>query len=261
MNQKETNEQMRNKRIGEQNYNNQGELMTIIDYRGAFDITVRFEKTKKTKDCRYSNFKRGKVKDNFLPVVTGVGFLGDIDKVDPKDREKGGAYRIWTDMIARCYDKVRYPKYKTYNDCFVCDEWHCYANFKKWYDENFYKIDDEQMCIDKDIIIKGNKVYSPDTCVFVPQRINKLFVNNKACRGEYPLGVCLISGHQGLFAARMKVNNKDSKSTYHHTPEEAFYSYKKMKEQRIKDIANEYKSRIPQKLYDALYAYEIEITD
>lgn len=260
MNQKELNKQMRNKRIGEQAYNNQGELMTIIDYRGAFDMTVRFEDTQTTRDCRYANFKRGKVKDNFLPIASGVGFLGDIEKVDPKDREKGGAYRIWVDMIARCYDKVRYPKYKTYNDCSVCDEWHCYANFKKWYDENFYRIDDETMCIDKDIIVKGNKIYSPETCVFVSQKINKLFVNNKACRGKYPVGVH-YNKNLKLFVAAVKIDNVKSQKTYHHTPEEAFESYKQMKEQRIKDIAEQYKDKIPKKLYDALYAYEVEITD
>lgn len=92
MNQKELNEQMRNRRIGEQAYNNQGELMTIIDYRDAFDMTVRFEETKTARDCRYSNFKRGKVKDNFLPIASGVGYLGDVEKVN----QKNGTMKIFT---------------------------------------------------------------------------------------------------------------------------------------------------------------------
>lgn len=58
---------MANKRIGEKNYNNQGELMTIINYKDAFDMIVLFEKTKTTKQCSYSRFKSGKVKDVFFP--------------------------------------------------------------------------------------------------------------------------------------------------------------------------------------------------
>lgn len=248
-----------NERIGEQKYNNQGQLMTIIDYNGAFDVTIKFEETGSIKKCRYSNFKRGKVKDNFSPSVAGVGFVGNTH-VTEEAHSKGGSYRVWVDMIKRCYDEVRYPKYESYDSCSVCDEWLCYANFEKWYDKNHYNVDDEVMCIDKDILVKGNKIYSPDTCVFVPQRINKLFVNNKKCRGKYPIGVNYNKSLK-LFVAVVKINNNKVRTTYHHTPEEAFYSYKSMKEKRIKEVADEYKGKIPQKLYDAMYAYKIEITD
>lgn len=250
---------LKEKKIGEQRRNNQGELMTIIDYHDAFNITVLFEDTQTTRQCRYSNFKRGKVKDVFLPVIADVAYVG-MDKVPAKDREKGGAYRVWIDMIKRCYDKVRYDKYKNYDDCSVCNEWLCYANFKKWYENNHYNIGNETMCIDKDILIKGNKIYSPDTCIFVPQRINKLFVNNKACRGEYPIGVSYRK-NQNLFTATVKINNEKTIKKYCHTAEEAFYAYKNIKERYIKEVADEYKEKIPQKLYDTMYSWQIEITD
>lgn len=219
---------LKEKKIGEQRHNNQGELMTIIDYHDAFNITVLFEDTQTTRQCRYSNFKRGKVKDVFLPVIADVACVG-IDKVPAEDREKGGAYRVWIDMIRRCYSEIRYDKYKVYNDCSVCDEWLCYANFKKWYENNHYNVGNEAMCIDKDILVKGNKVYSPDTCVFVPQRINKLFLNSAKTRGKYPVGV---SYHKMLkrFTAQLRIDTNKSKVTYHDTAEEAFYSYKSMKE-------------------------------
>lgn len=253
-----TKNSIKENRIGEQKYNNQGELMTIIDYNGAFDVTVLFEKTQKTKKCRYSNFKLGKVKDNFLPVVSNVGFIGDT-VVKKEDHSKGGSYRVWVDMIERCYSKTRYKKYKSYDDCSVCNEWLCYANFKKWYNENYYNIEEETMCIDKDIIVKGNKIYSPDTCVFVPQRINKLFVNNKSNRGKYPIGVTYDMS-TGYFVSIVRENNRNLK-TYHKTPEDAFNSYKERKEEIIKKVADEYKDKIPQRLYDAMYAYKVEIID
>lgn len=254
-----TNQNIKEERIGEQRYNNQGQLMTIVDYNGAFDVTVKFEETGSIKKCRYSNFKRGKVKDGFSPSVAGIGFIGDTH-VTEKAHSKGGSYRVWADMIKRCYDKVRYPKYENYDDCSVCNEWLCYANFEKWYNKNHYNVDDEVMCIDKDILVKGNKIYSPDTCIFVPQRINKLFVKSTSARGEYPIGVSYNKALE-RFTASVKNGYGKTLVTYHSTPEEAFYSYKEMKEEMIKKFADEYKDKIPQKLYDAMYAYKVEITD
>ena len=65
-------------------------------------------------------------------------------------------------------------------DCSVYEGWHNFQNFAKWYEDNYYEIEEEQMHLDKDILVKGNKVYSPDTCVFVPETINGLFVKSNA---------------------------------------------------------------------------------
>lgn len=80
-------------------------------------------------------------------------------------------------------------KMATYKDCSVCDEWLCYANFEKWYDDNYYEVNNEEMNLDKDILVKENKIYSPNTCIFVPQRINALFIKGKGRRGQFPMGV------------------------------------------------------------------------
>lgn len=78
-------------------------------------------------------------------------------------------------MLERCYS-ARYQERKpTYKGCSVCDEWLNYQNFAKWYDDNYYEIKGEIMCLDKDILVKGNKIYSPENCVFVPNYINVLF--------------------------------------------------------------------------------------
>ena len=48
---------------------------------------------------------------------------------------------------------------------------------------------------------------------------------------------------------------------YFETPKEAFKSYKTFKEQYIKQVADEYKDKIPKKLYEAMYNWKVEITD
>ena len=42
---------------------------------------------------------------------------------------------------------------------------------------------------------------------------------------------------------------------------EAFLCYKTEKEKYIKEVADEFKPYIPQKLYEAMYNYKVEITD
>ena len=70
----------------------------------------------------------------------------------------------------------------------MCEEWFCYECYERWYNNNVYDIDGT-LDIDKDIILKHNKIYSPDTCVLVPHRINMLFVKSDKTRGNLPIGV------------------------------------------------------------------------
>jgi hypothetical protein len=162
-------------------------------------------------------------------------------------------------MIRRCYDKKYQVKYPTYKDCKVCDEWLNYQNFAKWFDENYYQIDDETMHIDKDILVKGNKVYSPETCVFVPQDINILFTKRHR---TLPTGV-QYDKKRNKYRAFCGINNKlIAIGNNFETIEDAFYlGYKPFKEQYIKNMADEYKDRIPTKLYNAIYNYQVEIDD
>ena len=88
-------------------------------------------------------------------------------------------------MIQRCYSDKLQERFPTYRGCSVCDGWLLLSNFKEWYDIHYR----DGMSLDKDILIPGNKVYSPDTCRFVPGYINSLLTNAGAIRGDYPLGV------------------------------------------------------------------------
>lgn len=144
--------------------------------------------------------------------------------------------------------------------CVVCDNWHNLYIFDKWYKENFYTVPNERMELDKDLIYKGNKIYSPENCVFVPQRINKLIVNAKTIRGEFPIGV-YYDKQKKRYIANMNYEGKNLKIKHCCLPIEAFYWYKYYKEDYIKQVADKYKSMIPVRLYEALYNWIIEITD
>ena len=142
----------------------------------------------------------------------------------------------------------------------MCEEWHNFQNFARWVEENIYFIDRDKINLDKDILQKGNKIYSPDTCIFVPQKINTLFCKANKIRGKYPVGVSYSKINE-KFQSKISKRNKTIHLGFFNTSEEAFYAYKKEKERYIKEVADDYKPYIPQKLYEAMYRYEIEITD
>lgn len=204
-------------------------------------------------DIRYKN-KEWSAK-RYEPTVCGVGYWGcenvDIDST---------AYNKWRGMLHRCYDTKIHEKYPEYIGCTVSDEWKNFSNFRYWYEKNNYG--GSNLNLDKDILYKGNKIYSPDTCCLVPGFINTLFTNGKANRGEFPLGVYKEEKDGKIcYRACMAVNGKNIKLGTFKTPEEAFQKYKEYKEQYIKDIAKRYKDKIPYSVYEAMMNWKIEITD
>lgn len=193
-----------------------------------------------------------------------VGYSGDGNYVIG-ERINGKSkptiqFRYWYNMIQRCYSDTYHKTHPTYKNCIVCDEWLNFQNFAKWFDNNYYQINDEKMYLDKDLLLNNNKIYSPNTCVFVPAKINMITVKIKSKRGNYPIGV-YKSNISDKYATTIKIDNKTYNLGYYNNVIDAFNAYKKRKEQYIKDIAERYKPYIPNKLYDALLKYKINIDD
>ena len=109
--------------------------------------------------------------------------------------------------------------------------------------------------------MKGNKIYSPETCAFVPTEINTLLISCKTTRGKYPIGVTLNKGGGKKFIAQITKNKKHFHLGYYGTPEEAFEAYKEAKEEYIKEVANKWRSQITEEVYNALINYKVEIDD
>lgn len=241
--------------IGVIGLNNNGRKMKIIKNRNNGCVDVEFDNGYIKRNVRKWCFDNGKVKNPYDATVYDVGFEG-IGKFKLTSNKR--MYKTWQSMLQRCYDNKLHDRLLTYKDCIVCDEWHNFQNFAKWYEENYYKVDGERMALDKDILIKGNKVYSPDTCIFVPNKINLLFTKTNKNRGNLPIGV---SSKNGKFIVNMKINDKFITCASFNTPQEAFNVYKTHKENHIKEVADLYKNKIPKKLYDSLYNYTVEIID
>lgn len=251
----------KNNRIGEISQNKSGKMMRIVKYNSCMDIIVEFEETKEKIKCSYLCFKKGEVKSHFSPTVYDVGIIG-LEKSKDNNGKIIKSYRHWSEMLRRSYSKKFKEKNPTYKDVTCCEEWLLYSNFKKWYDENFYQIENEIIDLDKDILQKGNKIYSPDTCVFVPHNINMLFTKNNSKRGDLPIGV---SGYNRKYVSRCSYDKNGIKINkhlgYYETTKQAFQSYKSFKEQLIRQVADEYKGKIPNKLYKAMYDWVVDITD
>ena len=216
------------------------------------------------KCARYNNFKRGTIKCPYEPRYYGVGYLGEGKY---KVRENGkitDEYKIWHGVLQRCYDPKFQEKHTTYKDCKVEDYLLNFQHMCEWLDENYYEVPGEKMCLDKDILCKGNKIYSRDTCIFVPERINLLFTKRDKSRGNSPIGATPNSS--GNYQVRC--HDEYGKSIYlgtYNTKEKAFQVYKQYKEKVIKKVIDSYKEKIPEPFYSklktAMYNYKVEIDD
>lgn len=233
--------------------NSNGEEMILVEYISESDVTVLFSDTNTVlKNQSYAQFLNGKIKNPECRTVCGVGYHGIGNYTPFKDGKRSVQYQCWIDMIKRVYSGRTH--YNRYENCTVCTEWFNFQNFAKWYDENYYTIKDERMELDKDILYKNNRIYSPDTCIFVPRPINILFTKNDKYRGEYPIGMSKCGN-------RFKVRCAGKYLGLFVDIDSAFLAYKAEKERVIKEVADKYKKYIPIKLYDALYRYEVEIDD
>lgn len=161
-------------------------------------------------------------------------------------------YVKWYDMLKRCYDSKYQKKYPTYIGCTVSSEWHKLSAFKDWYysQSNYGKSD---MALDKDILIKGNKVYGPLCCRLIPRRVNILLTDSRAARGACPVGVS-FDRTKGKYKAQCCDGIKQKNLGYFIDSDSAFAAYKKYKEQIIKSVADEYYSQnlIGADVYNAL---------
>ncbi len=238
-------------RVGERYTTKEGYEIEIIKYKNSHDCDVLFLRGTHTVSSKYyREIINGSIKNPFHKSVLGVGYFGQGGFSSEKNKK---AYIAWVNVLQRGYYKEYKLKNPTYKDVTVCEEWHDFQVFAKWYEENYV----EGWHLDKDILVKGNKTYSPETCCFVPREINNLFVVCNKNRGDLPIGVRKEVG----YSARI---NKKGKNIYlgtFDTIEEAFNAYKVAKEIYIKEIAYEWREQITEEVYQALINYQVEITD
>lgn len=241
--------------------NNFGELI-ITNYVKYKEVYVKFLATGYETKTTMSRIEKGQVKDKLLPNVCGIGITGDeLTKTNGKHLKE---YALWGAMIKRCYDLKFHNKGKTYKDCSVSDNFKFFTFFKKWCNEQigFNSVDDKgkPFALDKDILVKGSKIYSEHTCVFVPAEINSLLIRCGRARGDLYIGV-YFSKKNKKYVSQIRYNSNQIHLGHFDTETEAFYAYKQAKEAYIKEIANKWKDKIDHRVYEALMDYEVSIDD
>ena len=153
----------------------------IVEYLSHTNVIVKFVATGTEVSARCFHIRRGMVKDFLHKSVYGVGFVGGDEFTRSKSPD---AYSKWRHMLERCYSDTYQKKRPTYIGCTVCEEWHNFQNFAKWY----YKNKINGFDLDKDIKVNGNKVYSPSTCMFVTKAENTIHAHAKNYRFVSPSG-------------------------------------------------------------------------
>lgn len=240
--------------------------MTIIKDNGYDDIVVEFNDIYKAKvHTKMCHFNTGKVRNPYTPTVYNKGYIGEKYpcKINNKDVKE---YKEWHSMLMRCLDPKLKEYRHTYDNVDCCKEWLSYENFYEWihHQTNYYNLKDISWAVDKDILVKGNKMYEPSKCCLVPEYINGLFIKKQASRGEYPIGVCFDKNSKKFRATCSNPFTKKYVSIgYYSTPETAFNAYKEYKESIIKEMADrEYKNgNITRQCFEAMKNYQVEITD
>ena len=231
----------------------------ILKYNDAKNVEIQFTNTGFETVATLGNIRNGKVKDPYSPSVCGVGVLGNkhpitINGVQTKE------YDLWNGMLVRCYSDIFKKKQPTYEGCEVSDKFKNYEYFYEWCNKQIgFGVSGFEL--DKDLLTKGNKVYSEYSCIFLPKEINQLLVKSTASRGSYLIGVSWHKTNKAFKATVNKNKGKQEHLGYFKTEIEAFNAYKTAKESFVKEQANKWKSQIDERAYNALMNYTVEITD
>ena len=178
----------------------------ILHVENHLRVQIQFVSTGHTRCVQMSKVRTGQVKDPMYPKIYGLGYYGVGEYVARKNNRCTVEYNRWFGMLERCYDEKAHVKHPQYIDCTVCEEWHNFQVFAKWFEDNRPDTDDiSKYHLDKDIRVLGNKVYSPDTCSIVEAHVNLSFSNknNKLYNLISPTGsVCAVTNVTAFANAR-----------------------------------------------------------
>lgn len=259
------------KRIGYVGYTKDGDKFTVLNYIDSQHVDIEFQdKWGYKRTVSWQNAIKGRIKNPYHPNKYG-GIVGTNKDIGINNENFNISiskeYAAWSNILLRAKD-VEFKKiHKSYSEVTVSNQWLYFWNFYKWCkdQDNYSKwSQNENWAIDKDILQKGNKEYSPETCCIVPKSINNLLLKHDRKRGKYPIGVTKRkSDNRFLAQCSNPIIGKYITIGLYNTYEEAFKAYKFYKEKIIKDVANlEYaKGNITHKCYLSLLSYLVEITD
>ena len=231
----------------------------VLKYKDKKNVEIQFLNTGFKAVVELGSIRKGEVKDRYSPSVFSVGIIGAKYPVS-----EGGIhtkdYVLWKSMLVRCYSDTSKKKNPTYEGCEVSENFKSYEYFYDWCQKQI-GFANKDWHLDKDLLVKGNKIYSESTCIFIPSEINLLLTKSTASRGEHLIGVCWDKAKKAFAAQVSKNRGKSEHLGFFKTELEAFNAYKQAKESFVKEQAEKYKSQIDPRAYNALMNYQVEIDD
>lgn len=181
-------------------------------------------------------------------LVFGKGVCSQGQYAASHDGKLTKTYQTWCNMLSRCYNLN--ANNINYLGCYVVDEWLEFQVFAEWLHKQEHH-DNPDYQLDKDLLVKGNKAYSPETCVLLPYALNSLLTDSAGSRGDYPIGVH-YSKSKNRYVAQISVNGKRKHIGYYSDAASASRAYVEAKEKQVKAKALEYMHKIDIKAFTAL---------
>lgn len=225
---------------------------TVVDYKDSSNVLVRFENTGNEVYVAGGNLRSGRIRDPMAPGVAGVGFLG-TGKYQCRNKTSDGMrtkeYACWESMMKRVYNPQNASAARPYEDTSVDVRWHNFQIFAEWC-QTQKGFGEQGFQLDKDLISKGNKVYSPEKCCFIPLHINTAITGMKHNNTSGYAGVSETS--VGTYGAEVTINSVHVHLGTYNSKESAAFVYRSIKEAYVRSLAEVYKDSLAENTYSAL---------
>lgn len=218
----------------------------VIQFNNSKNVEIEFINTKFRTITSAEHVRSGLIKDPFFPYLYGRGYVGESHRQNIGDLK---AFKCWKHMMDRCY-REGYSS-KTYENVEVCKEWYNFSNFKLWFQEHYV----EGFELDKDVLQKDveYKVYSPETCLFLPKEINCAITTRNKNKYNLPVGISLSDNNK--YECKVRYKNTNYINKRFDILEEAieFYNYNKSK--IMESLIQKYDEQLEERAKIALRNY------
>lgn len=230
-----------------------GGTITVLEIVSSTNVLIRHN-DRHGHTCRVQAIyiATGGIKNPYTPTLYGRGYIGFGQYVCSINGQHTREYRVWNAIFQRCYNPTVQVKQPQYIGCTVDERWWNFQNFASWYCNSGYV--NLNYDIDKDLLIRGNRVYSPDVCLMLPREINSAIANRFSDNG-LPNGV---SATNGKYVARASFGGKARNFGTYETTLEASMAYNKARQQHLLNIAEKWRNHIEPRAYKALLVYAQE---
>ena len=246
--------------VGTEYATNRGTVQ-ITEYNTPKDISISYTmgsttgSTTGTAKVTAKELTSGKIDPKNMPLdttptVQGKGYLGSGKHKVKIAGNMTKPYRAWGNMLERCYSELMHKQCPTYSDATVCPDWLNYQTFAEWF-INAPNSTEKGFQLDKDLIIPGNREYSPHACSFVPQVISGLLRGHKRNLTGLPIGVQAAGDS---YRSQISINGTLKRLGTFSTVSEAHSAYCTAKRLHVQNCAEDYEHVLDPMVYSYLCA-------